>query len=260
MAGAAPAARVALVTGAGGDIGSAIARRLAFGGMHVVATDLDAAALEDLVSGIRAAGGSAEAASLDVTSEASVAQAVSRVERHGRGLHALVNGAGIVVVGPFDGWSAADFLRTYEVNLVGAYLCLRRALPLLRQADGGASVVNIASVAGKRPASLIAPYGCAKAALLSLTRSAAAAVGPDVRVNSVCPGVIGGRMWTAIDRELEALGAPPAARFEGRVAAQPLPRPGLPEEVADVVAFLCSDASRYVTGEDLNVDGGQLMH
>lgn len=260
MAAPSPPARVALVTGAGGDIGSAIARRLASDGMHVVVTDLDPDAARQAAAAIHAAGGSAEAIAVDVTSEASVDRALAAVGEHGRGLHALVNGAGIVAVGPFEGWDPAAFVRMYEVNVVGAYRCLQRALPQLRRVDGAASVVNIASIAGKRPAPLIAPYGCAKAALLSLTRSAAAALGPRVRVNSVCPGVIGGEMWKAIDRELEALGAPAAARFDGRLAAQPLPRAGTPADVADVVAFLCSEASRYVTGEDINVDGGQVMH
>lgn len=249
--------QLALITGAAGDIGGATARRLATDGYRVVLADLDRARVQARATEI---GDAATAIELDVTDEASVDAAVARVGDSAGSLDVLVSCAGAVVVQRFEGFSRADFLRAYEVNVYGTYLCLQRATPLLLAAREQARVVNVASVAGKRPGPLITPYGCAKAAVISLTRSAAAALGPDVRVNCVCPGVIAGTMWQGIETRLEELGAPPSARFAERVSAQPVARGGTPDEVGAAIAFLASPASSYIVGEDVNVDGGQLMY
>jgi NAD(P)-dependent dehydrogenase (short-subunit alcohol dehydrogenase family) len=170
---------VALITGAAGDIGAATARRLVDRG-HVILADLDRRAAEERAAELTASGAEASAVALDVADEDSVARALERVrERAGR-LDVLVNAAGVVVVEPFERFSREQWLRVYEINVYGSYLCLRGALPLLRAADRQARVVNVASGAGKRPGPFIAPYACAKAAVVSLTRSAAAALAPDV--------------------------------------------------------------------------------
>jgi NAD(P)-dependent dehydrogenase (short-subunit alcohol dehydrogenase family) len=250
---------VALITGAAGDIGAATARRLAAAGTDVVLADLDEGAAQALAAEIAATGATATALAIDVTDEDSVAAVVSAVGERARGLDVLVNAAGIVIVEPFDRFTRDHWLRLYEVNTYGSYLCLRQALPLLRAAAGPASVVNVASGAGKRPSPLIAPYACAKAAVISLTRSAAAALAPEIRVNCVSPGVIEGKMWEGLETALERLGTPESSRFSGRVESLPIGRAGSATEVAETIAFLASPASSYIVGQDLNVDGGQLM-
>jgi NAD(P)-dependent dehydrogenase (short-subunit alcohol dehydrogenase family) len=250
----------ALVTGAGGDIGGATARRLAAAGEHVVLADIDDDAVDRLAVELRAAGSEATPLRLDVTNDASVADGMARIREQLGSLSVLVNGAGAIGVDRFDSFSRMDWQRMFEINVYGTYLCLKEAIPLLHAADGQGRVVNLASGAGKRPGPLIAPYACAKAAVISLTRSAAAALAPTIRVNCVCPGVIEGGMWKQIDARLDELDAPASAHFAGRVSGLPLSRGGTPEEIAEVIAFLASEASSYIVGEDVNVDGGQLMH
>jgi NAD(P)-dependent dehydrogenase (short-subunit alcohol dehydrogenase family) len=249
----------ALITGAAGDIGAATAKRLAAAGYDIVLADLDQGLAGALADELAATGATATALHVDVADEDSVAALIAGVGERAAALDVLVNAAGIVVVQPFDRFTREDWLRLYEVNAYGSYLCLRHALPLLRAAGGRASVVNVASGAGKRPSPLIAPYACAKAAVISLTRSAAAALAPEIRVNCVSPGVIEGKMWEGLETALERLAIPESSRFAGRVESLPIGRPGSAAEVAETIAFLASPASSYLVGQDLNVDGGQLM-
>jgi NAD(P)-dependent dehydrogenase (short-subunit alcohol dehydrogenase family) len=224
-----------------------------------VLADLDAEAVESLAGELAASGIAAGAVALDVTDEPSVIAAVAEATGAAGALDVLVNAAGIVAVERFEETRREAWLRIYEVNVYGAYLCLKHAIPFLRAAERQARVVNVASGAGKRSAPLIAPYACSKAAVASLSRSAAAALAPEVRVNCVSPGVVAGAMWEGLEARLEELGAPPAARLQGRVEALPLARAGSPDEIAEVIAFLASPASSYVLGQDIDVDGGQTM-
>ena len=250
---------VAMITGAAGDIGAATARRLGCDGSHVVLADIDQDAVEALARELGDEGIAASAVRLDVIDEETVAGAVAAARGTTGALDVLVNAAGIVRVERFEEFSHEHWLRIYEVNVVGSYLCLKHALPALRAATRQARVVNVSSGAGKRPGPMIAPYACSKAAVASLTRSAAAALAPQVRVNCVSPGIVEGAMGEELDARLAELGAPQAARYAERLAGLPLARAGAPEEVARVIAFLASPASSYVVGQDLNVDGGQLM-
>ncbi len=252
-------AEVALVTGAAGDIGSATARRLAEAGAHVFLGDVDAEAVDARAAEMVSSGLEATAVALDVTDEESVAAAVSAAGEPEGSIDILVNGAGIVLINNFDEFSREDWLRIYEINVYGAFLCIKHATPLLRASANQGRIVNVSSGAGRRPAPLIAPYACAKAAITSLTRSSAVALAPEIRVNCVSPGVVEGKMWEGIEARFDELGVPGSARYEARIAALPLVRGGSPAEIAEVIAFLVSPASSYVHGQDIQVDGGQVM-
>ena len=120
-------------------------------------------------------------------------------------------------------------------------------------------MVNLASIAGKLPTAWSAPYNASKAAVISLTRSAALALAPDILVNSVCPGPVGTRMYEEFDARLDELDAPPETRFAVRSQIGPLGRAGTTSEVSAAILFLLSDAASFITGEDLNVSGGMVM-
>jgi NAD(P)-dependent dehydrogenase (short-subunit alcohol dehydrogenase family) len=252
-------AEVALLTGAAGDIGSATARRIAEAGAHVFLADLDAGAAEAQAAELAADGHEATALELDVTDEESVAAAVAAASDHAGSLDILVNGAGIVLINNFEEFSREDWLRIYEINVYGTFLAIKHAAPPLRAAAEQGRIVNLSSGAGRRPAPLIAPYACAKAAITSLTRSAAVALAPEIRVNCVSPGVVEGKMWEGIEARFDELGVPETARYAERVRTLPLARGGSPAEIADVIAFLASPDSSYVHGQDIQVDGGQVM-
>ena len=250
----------AVVTGAGGGIGGAAAARLAADGFRVWLADVDLPAATRAADGIAAAGGWARALHFDVSSEDSVTHAFSEIAGETDRLDALVNCAAVISTHRFDDIPADAWRRTHEVNVIGTYLCIREALPLLREAAPPSRIVNLASGAAKLPGPYTTPYHASKAAVISLTRSAAAAFAPDILVNCVCPGVIDTPMWETIDRGLEVLGAPESARFASRASMLPIRRAGTSEEVADVISFLASRSSRYMTGEDVNVTGGSVMH
>lgn len=234
--------RVALVTGAAAarGQGAAEAQLLATEGAEVVLTDVDDAEGERTAAAI---GARASYRHLDVTSEADWATVVSWiVERHGR-LDVLVNNAGIWLAAPLSETSLADYRRVVDINQVGAFLGMRTVVPVMRAAGSGA-IINISSLAGLRGAQVSTAYAASKWALRGMSRQAAAELAADgIRVNAVFPGYVDTDMIGAGQEEI----------------AQRVPlgrRLATPEEVAEVVVFLASDAARYMTGAEIVVDGG----
>lgn len=250
----------AVVTGAGGGIGAATAKRLARDGFRVGLLDVRGKAAAAVEREITTSGGAVYSLEMDVTD----ADGVTSAFEHARGIQAdlsvLVNSAGIVAVDRFEEFSPETWRTTYEVNVIGTYLAMVAALPALRASEEPARVINVASAAAKRPGPFTAPYNASKAAVISLSRTAAAAWAPQVLVNSVCPGLMDTPMWRDIDRRLEELRAGPGTSFADRVAGLPIVRAGSAEEVAEVIAALAGPAGAYVVGEDLNVSGGLVMH
>ena len=246
--------RVALVTGAARGIGAAIAARLAAGGHPVVLADvLDE--VDSTAASLRSAGHEARAIRLDVSDEAAVAELPRLLGGLWDRLGVLVNNAGVspkaegrarrVRDMPADEWR-----RVLDVNLTGAFLVSRACIPPLAARRWG-RVVMIASQAARTKSRIAgAHYAASKSGLLGLARSLAVELGPEgVTVNSVAPGRIDTPM---------ARGAAPGTN-EAFLADIPLGRTGSPEEVADVVAFLASDAASYLNGATIDVGGGSFM-
>jgi meso-butanediol dehydrogenase/(S,S)-butanediol dehydrogenase/diacetyl reductase len=239
--------RRALVTGGASGIGRATAKRFAEEGAAVAIVDVNREALEEAAKEI---GASAYVA--DVTSAEELTSAVDAAAGAMGGLTTLFNNAGTGNLSPLHEWEPGEWDRLIAVNLRGVYLGFRAAVPHIR-ASGGGCVVSTASISGTRPAAGEGPYAAAKAGVAALTASAALEYGPEIRVNSVSPGMI-----------VTALTAPllqflPHER-ERYVRATPVARLGDPLDVADVVVFLCSDLSRFVTGQNIVVDGGMTLH
>ena len=237
----------ALVTGGGSGIGAAVCRRLAAEGAVVAVVDIDAAAAEAVASAI---GGNAYRA--DVADTDAIHHVVDAATDQFGGLDILCNNAGTSSQNPLTHWDPLEWDRLVRVNLTGIFYTMRAAIPHLLAA-GCASIVNTASISGTRPAAGEAPYAAAKAGVIALTASAALEYGPAIRVNAVSPGMI----RTKLTEPIFAVFPDQEQHYR---ATTPLGRVGMPEDVADVVAFLCSDMARFITGQNLIVDGGMTMH
>jgi len=248
--------KVALVTGGGSGIGRAACLAFARHGAAVVVVDRDAVAAEDAADAVREAGGKALAIRADVTSSADVQEYVrTTVEEFGR-IDCFVNNAGIGGrVAPVAEYGEEDFAAVLAVNVTGAFLGLRYVLPRMI-AQGGGAVVNTASVAGLIATPGACAYVASKHAVIGLTKTAAGEVARQgIRVNAVCPGPVD----TGAMRRLEEQIAPddPDGLTARNRAAQPTGRYSTPEEVANVVLFLCSDLASNTTGAQYVVDGGR---
>ena len=249
--------RVAVVTGAGSGIGRASAVALAAAGATVVAADVDGDAAAATAESIGAA---ARGVRVDVSQPGEVDDLIEGTARdHGR-LDVVVNNAGIMHEQLVADVTDEELDRVLGINLKGVFFGCRAAARVM--AGQGGSIVNMASAAVDVPAPNLACYGMSKAAVVQLTRTLAMELGSGgVRVNAVAPGFIVTRITArhftnpdgTVDEERKAA----VTKGFGRVA--PLGRVGEPEDVADVVVFLASDASRYLTGQILRPNGGMAM-
>lgn len=213
--------RIVAVTGAASGIGFEVASDLVRLGAHVFAIDSSVAGLQRLIEHTERST-RITPMECDVSNGDSVGAVFARIAGDAGHLDGLVNAAGIVVTASFLEFEDRDWERTFAVNVLGSYLTLKHAAPLL--APGGAGrVVNFSSIAGKLPNQFTAPYAASKAAVISLTRSAAVALAPAITVNCVCPGIIDTPMWGQLSRELRDIGAP--IDFKGRSSR---PRSGGP--------------------------------
>ncbi|MGH9139091.1 MAG: SDR family NAD(P)-dependent oxidoreductase [Acidimicrobiales bacterium] len=234
--------RRVVVTGGGSGIGAAICRRFAAHGASVAVLDRRGDAAAAVAGEI---GG--HAVEVDVADPAACESAVAAAVEGLGGLTDVVNNAGVGRFKPLHEYTDAEWRLLIDVNLSAVFYVLRAAIPRLLDGGGG-SVVNVASLNARRAVPGEGPYSAAKAGLVSLSMTAALEYAPTVRVNCVSPGVVDTPLTTPITSSAEVAAA---------VAdATPLGRIGLAEEVADVVAFLASDAARYITGQDIAVDGG----
>jgi 3-oxoacyl-[acyl-carrier protein] reductase len=242
--------KTAVVTGGYRGIGKAIAIKLASMGANVVINDIGAPeTADDTVNELKSFGVDAQAVSANVSVEEEVNGMFAKViEKFGH-IDILVNNAGITRDGLLMKMKESDWQSVLDVNLKGVFLCTKAVVRPMMQQKGG-SIVNITSVVGITGNAGQANYSASKAGVIGFTKSIAKEIGSKgVRVNAVAPGFINTKMTEALPEEVK----------KAYMANIPLKRYGEPEEIAEVVAFLCEDRSRYMTGQVLKVDGGMAL-
>jgi len=253
--------RVAIVTGGGRGIGRATALELARLGADVVIAELDKPGAERVAGEVKGLGRKALALPTDVTSRADLKTMVERTRGELGRIDILINNAGIYRAAASLDVTEEHWDAIMTINAKAVFFASQAVLPVMIAQKRGA-IVSLASMAGKIGSKTNLPYNVSKAAVISMTKSLALAhAGDGIRVNCVCPGFVETDMWTAVAREQGALMKLTPEEFTRQRAAQvPLGRMERPEDVAQVIAFLASDRSGYMTGQALSVDGGLVMH
>lgn len=285
--------KVAIVTGAGQGIGRGVALRLGREGARVVVAEYNHETAQQVAGELQAIGQKALAYPVDISDVAAVHKMVDDVVAAWGRIDILVNNAGVVQTKPLLDLTEADWDRVVDINMRGTFFCLQAvAQQMIRQLPdslrGGAGladvlagqlskeatevvttdlqpcygkIINFSSIAGRRGRPLSTHYAATKAAIISVTQSAALALAPyRINVNAVCPGIVPTPMWDSIDKDRANLfGARPGEAMSAFINQVPLKRAATPEDLAGAVTFLCSPDADYITGQALNVDGGYEM-
>ncbi|MEO1315320.1 MAG: L-iditol 2-dehydrogenase [Pseudomonadota bacterium] len=250
--------KTALITGAARGIGLALARAYAREGARVALADIDMARAEAAAADI---GDAASAIEMDVTDQASIEKGVAAAIAAMGKIDILVNNAAVFTAAPVTDITRADYDRAFAVNVAGTLFTLQAVARHMIAEGIEGRIINMASQAGRRGEPLVAVYCATKAAVISLTQSAALnLIRHGINVNAISPGVVDGEHWDGVDALF--------ARYEGKApgqkkaevgAAVPFGRMGTPEDLTGMAVFLASDEARYIVAQTYNVDGGQWM-
>lgn len=255
------ASRHALLTGAGGGIGLAVAEAYLAEGASCTVADLAAqpsAALDAVISQYPS---QLQYVRADVTDGESVRLLLAAAQRRFGPIDILFNNAAVFDMAPLLESDLAMYQRLFDVNVKGMFLVMQQVLQSMRDAGRTGSIINLASQAGRRGEALVAHYCASKAAVISYTQSAALAMAPHgIRVNGIAPGVVDTPMWGHVDSLFARYeGLQPGEKKRAVGLAVPLGRMGTPADLTGAAIFLASDESAYITAQTLNVDGGSVM-
>jgi glucose 1-dehydrogenase len=245
--------KVAIVTGAGGGIGKGIVLRLAEEGADVVLVDLNQEVAKVVAQEVEGMGRRALVLGTDVSESASVGAMVAKTLEWGSHIDILVNNAGVELIRPLFEISEADWDKTLDVNLKGAWLCSQAVAKVMADAGNGGRIINVGSIMSEMPAPGEPHYAASKGGILMLTKAMALDLAPyDINVNAVGPGVIKNGLSSS-----GCLTDPETAEMIR--AGIPLKRFGSPRDIGNAVVFLTSEEADYVTGVILYVDGGVIL-
>lgn len=245
--------KVAVVTGSGSKrgIGREIAMSLSKQGASIVIADMNQEGIDEVVAEIRSAGGNAMGATLNVTDEASVNALVEKTLETFGSLDILVNNAGISQKVTVEDMTLEDMKRIFNVNMFGLFLMTQAAMKPMKE-KGWGRIINLSSVSGKRGGGVFggAHYSASKAAVLGFSKNLAREVAKDgITVNCVAPGLVNTDIWKSMPEEMA----------QKVIEGIPMGRPGETKEIASTITFLASSEASYITGEDIDINGGSHM-
>lgn len=250
--------KAALITGAGRGIGLAFARAYAREGARVALADIDIGRARIAAAEI---GDAAMAVEMDVTRQDSIDAGVARTVEAFGGIDILINNAAIFTAAPLVEIEREDYARAFDINVAGTLFTMQAVARHMIARGQGGRIINMASQAGRRGEPLVAVYCATKAAVISLTQSAALnLIGHGITVNAIAPGVVDGEHWDGVDAFF--------AKYEGKEPGQkkrevgagvPFGRMATPDDLTGMAVFLASDEAGYILAQTYNVDGGQWM-
>lgn len=252
--------KVALVTGSGAGIGKAIALRLADDGYDIVVNDLKSAG--DTVKEVKAKGVNAIEALADVSNEESVAAMFEKIKKEYGRLDVLVNNAGICPIRTIDEVSAKNMETTFNINVVAMFICAKQAVELMKEQPDGGKIINACSQSGFRETPVTFEYTTTKWSIRGMTKAMAQALKPyGITVNAYCPGTILTPMQDRIAKQTaKEMHVPAFLVRKYQLMSQPLGRFQPASEIAELVAFLASDKSKGIDGQNILCNGGQVMN
>ncbi|MCP4256464.1 MAG: glucose 1-dehydrogenase [Planctomycetes bacterium] len=266
--------KIAIVTGAGQGIGKAVALRLAREGANVVVADINPNTAKQTAEEIKMLNRRSLACQIDIANVSEMQPIIDSVVAEFGRIDILVNVAGVAQTGLLLDLTEQQWDRVVDTNLKGtAFIIQAVGRQMIKQipeqvesasdkVDSNGKIVNFSSISGRHGRAEQIPYAASKAAIISITQSAALAFAPyNINVNAVCPGVVPTPMWEKIEKDRGRIsGLAPGESIKSFIERTPLQRAGSTEDVAGVVAFLCSPDSDYMTGQTLNIDGGFEMN
>src|SRR4051794_33204701 len=253
--------KVAVVTGASGGIGAAMARRFAGEGAAVVLSAIDPR-VEEVASRLRADGAKAASTVMDVTRKSDVAALYDLAEREFGRVDISIQNAGVITIARIEAMTEAEWDKVMAVNTKGVFLCCQEAIMRIRKHGDGGRLINTASGQARQGFIYTPHYAASKFGVVGITQSLAKEVAKErITVNAFCPGIIETDMWAYND---EAWGKLLGDYKPGELMAEwvrniPMARAGSGEDVAGLVTFLASEDAAYITGQTINVDGGLIM-
>ncbi len=252
--------QVAIVTGAGRGLGKAISRKLAEAGASVMVSDLILENAEEVAAEIKEKGGTAKAFQIDVTDKAAMDAMIDGVVAEYGKLDVMVNNAGYNVIKLFADSDISEFNKLVDINLKGVYHgCHAAVRHMIKQREG--KIVNTSSQAGKAPFDYHSMYSATKFGVIGMSQVLAKELGKyNINVNCICPGIVRTEMWEQNLREYDGYdnSVDPETRWGRVVSNIPMKRPQEPEDMANAVLFLCSDLARNISGQAININGGQV--
>lgn len=245
--------KTALVTGAGAGIGKACAVRLASEGIAIGVLDLDLAACEKVVQEIEAAGGRAMALQASIADRAQIRDAVSKLKKQFGPVTIVVNNAGISNFIGFEELTDEDWDKMFEINAKGTFIVTQEVLPDMKEANWG-RIVNISSSSAQTGSPQQIHYSASKGAVIAMTRSLALVMGQyGITVNNIPPGSVMNTIMSEANKDRFGMSTEQLSKMI------PMRRTGIPEDIANACAWLCSEDTGYVTGQTIGVNGGRVV-